>query len=240
MSYNKGLSVFSKVMDHTLLLDWHLKQKATNSKRGTRAFTADRSISILRLAVWIQLLGLPLEYFNEEVLVKVGKLVGRPIKLDSNTVYTTRGKFARICIEIYLSKPLIPSIRIEACVLKMVTKLEELSEAVQTKNTKATSEKTDKDNTLEMAEVEINNDRPKDLGRFNGIQVRHLVGKERQQQGFHATTHHLRTKLRLEETPMEVDVGQALVLQSTTLGVSTEIVVEHIGDPPNMSMTEVK
>ncbi|MBA0811193.1 hypothetical protein Gohar_003117, partial [Gossypium harknessii] len=180
---------------------------------------------------WIQLLGLPLEYFNEEVLVKVGKLVGRPIKLDSNTVYTTRGKFARICIEIYLSKPLIPSIRIEACVLKMVTKLEELSEAVQTKNTKATSEKTDKDNTLEMAEVEINNDRPKDLGRFNGIQVRHLPTFQ---------SHHLRTKLRLEETPMEVDVGQALVLQSTTLGVSTEIVVEHIGDPPNMSMTEVK
>ncbi|MBA0694676.1 hypothetical protein Goari_004952, partial [Gossypium aridum] len=66
--------------------------------------------TIASIAVWIQLLGLPLEYFNEEVLVKVGKLVGRPIKLDSNTVYTTRGKFARICIEIYLSKPLIPSI----------------------------------------------------------------------------------------------------------------------------------
>ncbi|MBA0699118.1 hypothetical protein Goari_000782 [Gossypium aridum] len=54
--------------------------------------------------VWIQLRGLPLEYFNE-VLIKVGKLVGRPIKLDSNTTYTTRGKFARICIEIDLSKP---------------------------------------------------------------------------------------------------------------------------------------
>ncbi|PPR86318.1 hypothetical protein GOBAR_AA34375 [Gossypium barbadense] len=93
------------------------------------------------------------------------------IKLDSNTTYTTRGKFARICIEIYLSKPLIPLIRIgnfihnikyeglhnnfffcgrfghiiEACVLKkVVTNLKESSEVVQTKNTKATSEKMDK------------------------------------------------------------------------------------------------
>ncbi|MBA0869351.1 hypothetical protein Goshw_027206, partial [Gossypium schwendimanii] len=48
-----------------------------------------------------------MEEFSDEF---TRKLVGRPIKLDSNTVYTTRGKFARICIEIYLSKPLIPSI----------------------------------------------------------------------------------------------------------------------------------
>ncbi|XP_012448856.1 uncharacterized protein At4g02000 [Gossypium raimondii] len=148
-----------KIMDHYLTI-----QKWKPNFHPTMG-------TIASIAVWIQLLGLPLEYFNEEVLVKVGKLVGRPIKLDSNTVYTTRGKFARIYIEIDLSKPLIPSIRIgnfvqnieyeglhnicfscgcfghrtEACVLKkMVTDLEELSEAVQTKNTKATSEKTDK------------------------------------------------------------------------------------------------
>ncbi|KAG8496977.1 hypothetical protein CXB51_008208 [Gossypium anomalum] len=142
---------------------------------------------ITSTTVWIQLSGLPLEYFNE-VLVKVGKLVGRPIKLDSNTTYTTRGKFARICIEIDLSKPLIPLIRIEACVLKkVVTNLKESLEAVQTKNTKATSEKKDKatkggnfgleNNTLEMAKIEINNDRPKDLRRFNSTQAKNLEVK---------------------------------------------------------------
>ncbi|PPD88712.1 hypothetical protein GOBAR_DD14356 [Gossypium barbadense] len=39
---------------------------------------------------------------------------------------------------------------------------------------------------------------------------------------------------------MEADVGQALVLQSTTLGVSTEIMVEHTSDLPDSTMVKFK
>ncbi|PPR90369.1 hypothetical protein GOBAR_AA30316 [Gossypium barbadense] len=39
--------------------------------------------------------------------IRIGKLVGKPIKVDSNTSLGTRGKFAGICVEVDLSKPLL-------------------------------------------------------------------------------------------------------------------------------------
>lgn len=44
--------------------------------------------------------------------IDVGKLVGKPIKVDSNTSLGTRGKFAGICVEVDLSKPLLSQVRI--------------------------------------------------------------------------------------------------------------------------------
>nr|KJB43223.1 hypothetical protein B456_007G189100 [Gossypium raimondii] len=83
-SVDDGLKVITtgtwKIMDHYL----------TIQKWKSNCHPAIRMI--VSTVVWTQLPSLPLEYFNEEVLVK--------------------GKFARICVEIDLCKPLIPSIRI--------------------------------------------------------------------------------------------------------------------------------
>lgn len=38
--------------------------------------------------------------------------MGKPIKVDSNTSLGTRGKFAGICVEVDLSKPLLSQVRI--------------------------------------------------------------------------------------------------------------------------------
>ncbi|KAH1064603.1 hypothetical protein J1N35_029590 [Gossypium stocksii] len=69
--------------------------------------------------IWIHLSGLPLEYFHESVLIDVGKLAGKPIKVDSNTSFGTRGKFARICVEVDLSKPLLSQVRIGSFALNI-------------------------------------------------------------------------------------------------------------------------
>lgn len=57
-------------------------------------------------AVWVQLHHLPIEYWNGEVLELVGEQFGRFLKVDDHTEKLTRTKFARICVEIILSKPL--------------------------------------------------------------------------------------------------------------------------------------
>ncbi|XP_039008461.1 uncharacterized protein LOC120136524 [Hibiscus syriacus] len=62
--------------------------------------------------VWVHILGLPIEYFDETILVEIGKLIGTPLKVDIHTAWTTRGKFARICVEIDLNKPLLSKVRI--------------------------------------------------------------------------------------------------------------------------------
>ena len=60
-------------------------------------------------AVWLRLPELPIEYYEEKALFQIAKRLGKPIKIDFNTATSTRGKFARVCVEIDLSKSLIPA-----------------------------------------------------------------------------------------------------------------------------------
>ncbi|OMO49678.1 hypothetical protein COLO4_38451 [Corchorus olitorius] len=68
--------------------------------------------SFSRLAVWIQLPELPIEYYDAQVLYKIGSLIGKPIKIDAHTGSANRGRYARICIEVAGDTPLPKNIRI--------------------------------------------------------------------------------------------------------------------------------
>lgn len=65
---------------------------------------------ILTMAVWIRLNNLPMEYYDSEVLWHLAKKVGKPVKIDAITLEQSRGRFARICVEINVDKPLVHSI----------------------------------------------------------------------------------------------------------------------------------
>ncbi|KAK9180884.1 hypothetical protein WN944_024020 [Citrus x changshan-huyou] len=54
----------------------------------------------------IRLLGMPLHYYHKRVLRMIGNVVGKVIRIDYNTESLTRGKFARIAVEVSLNKPL--------------------------------------------------------------------------------------------------------------------------------------
>lgn len=60
-----------------------------------------------QLLVWVRFPMLPIEYFEDEFLIKIGKNVGRPVKVDNTTSLVSKGKFARVCVEIDFSKPLL-------------------------------------------------------------------------------------------------------------------------------------
>ena len=57
--------------------------------------------------VWARLPELPIEYYDKEVLFEIGEAIGRPIKIDPITERQEKGRFARICIEVDLRRPLI-------------------------------------------------------------------------------------------------------------------------------------
>ncbi|KAJ1418543.1 Zinc finger, CCHC-type [Sesbania bispinosa] len=75
-----------------------------------------------RVAVWVRIPGLPMEFYDREILGKIGNVLGKTMRVDSNTLKprdgywgqttTERGKFARLCVEINLQKPLIPQFRL--------------------------------------------------------------------------------------------------------------------------------
>lgn len=65
-----------------------------------------------RIAAWVRVPLLPLEFFNAESLSMIGNLIGKTLKVDSVTYLKERGRFARICVELDLAKSLTPAIRI--------------------------------------------------------------------------------------------------------------------------------
>ncbi|XP_028794907.1 uncharacterized protein LOC114750477 [Neltuma alba] len=63
--------------------------------------------------VWVRLSDLPLECYGETVLQAIGDQIGKTVKVDATTLMQTRGKFARIGVQVDLSKPLLPQFLIE-------------------------------------------------------------------------------------------------------------------------------
>ncbi|CAN1188955.1 hypothetical protein LINPERHAP2_LOCUS39627 [Linum perenne] len=59
------------------------------------------------LCVWVRLPGLPLEYFDHSILKHIGDRIGKTVCIDDTTLEGSRGNFARICVEVDLSKPLL-------------------------------------------------------------------------------------------------------------------------------------
>ncbi|CAN1273808.1 hypothetical protein LINPERPRIM_LOCUS15199 [Linum perenne] len=70
----------------------------------------DSPISTLR--VWVRLPGVPLEYFDAAILTIIGNRIGKTVRLDLTTLGGSRSNFARICVEVDLSKPLLSKYRL--------------------------------------------------------------------------------------------------------------------------------
>ncbi|KAL6129850.1 hypothetical protein ACLB2K_068232 [Fragaria x ananassa] len=65
------------------------------------------------MALWVRILDLPVKFFKDFTAAKIGKILGDVVKVDPLTIGQSRGKFARVCIEIDLSKPLRPVVEVQ-------------------------------------------------------------------------------------------------------------------------------
>ncbi|KAI9094279.1 hypothetical protein K1719_026861 [Acacia pycnantha] len=78
------------------------------------------SEKIESLVAWVRFPELPAPLFDKKFLLNLGNSIGKAIRLDVHTAQRSRGKFARICIELDLTKPLIPSFSVEGNKLHVV------------------------------------------------------------------------------------------------------------------------
>ena len=63
------------------------------------------------IAVWVPLHELPIELYEAEVLKQLGES-GKVLRIDAHTAMEARGKYARLCIQIDINKPLTDTILI--------------------------------------------------------------------------------------------------------------------------------
>lgn len=50
---------------------------------------------------------LPIEYYHVEALQLIGNAIGKVLRIDTHTVCESKGKFARLCIQVDIGKPLV-------------------------------------------------------------------------------------------------------------------------------------
>lgn len=69
-----------------------------------------------RVEVWVRLPELPFEYYEPCVLQEIGVAIGPVLRIGATTATGVRGRFARICVQIDLSKPLARKILLEGVI----------------------------------------------------------------------------------------------------------------------------
>lgn len=61
---------------------------------------------IVTTPVWVRLSNIPVNFYHRAILMGIAKGLGKPLKVDLTTLRCERARFARICVEINLQKPL--------------------------------------------------------------------------------------------------------------------------------------
>ncbi|GKV17362.1 hypothetical protein SLEP1_g27876 [Rubroshorea leprosula] len=71
-------------------------------------------------AIWVRLPRLPIEYYDVQILERIGNMLGTPLRLDAHTAHQSRGQYARICVQVDLDEPLVPFVRIGKHIQKVL------------------------------------------------------------------------------------------------------------------------
>ncbi|CAN0831000.1 hypothetical protein LINGRAPRIM_LOCUS3446 [Linum grandiflorum] len=69
--------------------------------------------SVTTTMVWVTLPYLPIEFYNLVVVTRIASRIGKPVRVDRATKECARGKYARVCVEVDLSKLLLPKYKVE-------------------------------------------------------------------------------------------------------------------------------
>ncbi|KAI9082949.1 hypothetical protein K1719_035092 [Acacia pycnantha] len=79
----------------------------------------ERKGSIEVFDSWVRLPDLPAPLFDKKFLLNLGNSIGKAIRLDIHTAQRARGKFVRMCVELDLTKPLVPEFNVEGQILSV-------------------------------------------------------------------------------------------------------------------------
>ncbi|PNX81511.1 hypothetical protein L195_g037532, partial [Trifolium pratense] len=85
---------------------WMIYDHYLAVRHWTATFNA-ATATIDKTMVWIRIPSLNLVYYDESILWTLASLVGTPIKVDMHTLNVARGRFARMCVEVDLTKPVV-------------------------------------------------------------------------------------------------------------------------------------
>ncbi|XP_061346565.1 uncharacterized protein LOC133292202 [Gastrolobium bilobum] len=115
---NEFFSVrFSSLEDLNLAITggpWVILGHYLAIRKWEPCFDPDKA-NIHKVAAWVRLPGIPQEYCEFPFLNQLGNVIGKVLKVDRTTSTDDRARFARVCIEVDLAKPLRGSYILDGC-----------------------------------------------------------------------------------------------------------------------------
>ncbi|CAN1165417.1 hypothetical protein LINPERHAP2_LOCUS26138 [Linum perenne] len=84
---------------------WKIFDYYISVARWSPNFKEDEPIRTILF--WVRLPKLPIHYFNNVAVSRIGNCIGRTVRLDLATKEGARGRYARVCVELDVSKPLL-------------------------------------------------------------------------------------------------------------------------------------
>ncbi|KAM3394935.1 hypothetical protein P3S68_003939 [Capsicum galapagoense] len=97
---------FEQNMNHALHDGpWFLFNNFLSVQRWEPKFVASKA-RIACSAIWIRLPELPTEFYDLDILHKIGNKISTLLKIDNCTSSTSRGRYARLCVQVPLEHPL--------------------------------------------------------------------------------------------------------------------------------------
>ncbi|WCJ31778.1 zinc ion binding nucleic acid binding [Euphorbia peplus] len=109
IGYGFHLVRFDRASDRSRVVEggpWTVQGHYLTVRTWTSDFRA-AAATINSTLVWVRFPDLPVQMYNEDFLKMIAGSFGKAVKVDLNTLKASRGKFARVCVEIDLAKPLI-------------------------------------------------------------------------------------------------------------------------------------
>nr|POF06076.1 uncharacterized protein CFP56_38217 [Quercus suber] len=82
------------------------------SLRPWEPFFKPSTANVSLITVWIRLNELPIELYEIEVLKEIGESIGKVLRIDSHTAMEARGRYARLCVQVDINRPLVNSMLI--------------------------------------------------------------------------------------------------------------------------------
>ena len=101
--------------DRTTLMNggsWMLFDHYMSVQTRSHDFVAS-SAKIEKTLVWIRFPSLNVTYYDEDVLITLASGIGILVKIDYSILQVSRGKFARVCVEIELNKLVVGKVYVE-------------------------------------------------------------------------------------------------------------------------------
>ena len=91
---------FSLKKDHDVMLrkgPWFLREHFLSIRPWEPNFKA-KTTNVSSVRVWIRFNGLPIEYYDAEVLKEIGEAVGKVLRIDTHMASEAKGRYARLCV----------------------------------------------------------------------------------------------------------------------------------------------